>query len=172
MQKVSRGLLGLFILASLLYGCGEIVPIYSRIQKVPEYTLHFADQPVEFKISTDAPEPVLATRLELNLQIDQSTFKREKLPLMLILEGPSLSLEEFPIEIPVREGETWLGETNENQVDVNVTFDAIPYLELESPGKYSLKVFGNDDKEQQIFGVVKIGVRLYLHEAEEADDSE
>ncbi|MEZ4688608.1 MAG: hypothetical protein R3B47_21850 [Bacteroidia bacterium] len=172
MQKLSWVLLGLFFVASLLCSCGEIVPVYSRIQKVPEYTLHFADQPVEFKISTDAPEPVMATRLEINLQIDQSTFKRESLPLMLILEGPDLSLEEFPVTIPVREGDTWLGETNENQVDVNVTFEAIPYLELDSPAKYSLKVFGNDDKEQQIFGVVKIGLRLYLHEGEETTGSE
>lgn len=157
---------------SLLSGCGEIVPIYSRIQKVPKYTLHFSDQPVEFKISTDAPEPLLATRVELSLQIDQSTFKRENLPLMLILEGPDLSLVEYPVEIPIRDGETWLGETNENQVDVNITFEAIPYLEIDSPAKYSLKVFGNDDKEQQIFGVVKIGVRLYLFESEEASDSE
>ncbi|MFK7972094.1 MAG: hypothetical protein AB8F95_17125 [Bacteroidia bacterium] len=154
------------VLAFLLHSCGEVVPIYSKIEKVPEYTLHFADQPIEFIIKLDAPEPVVPTRLELTIECDKSTFNRETLPLMVILEGPDHDLVEYPIEVPIIENGEWLGEMDDNQVDVKIIYEAIDLLELESPAKYSLKVYGNDDKEEQIFGVIKLGVRLYLYDIE------
>ena len=128
------------LFAYLLGGCGEIVPIYSKIHKVPDLTLHFADQPVEFSIKTDAPEPVLQTRLELTVYCDKSTFKQESLPLMLILEGPDLDLQEFAVSVPVMKDGEWLGEMDDNQVDVRIVHDAIELLDLQSPGKYTLKV--------------------------------
>lgn len=146
------------------------MPIYSKTQKVPELTLHFADQPVVFTIKTDAPEEMIQSRLELTLQIDQSTFKRDELPLMLILEGPDLDLVEYEISVPIKLDGEWLGEMDDNQVDVQIVHEAIEFLELRSPAKYSLKVFANDDKEQQIFGVIKIGARLYLYDIEDEEE--
>lgn len=162
---------GLFgLVCALCVSCNEVVPIFVDSQDPPNGTIFYADQPLEFSIRTDAPASEIDTRVSITIVCDKTLFTREELPLMLIWEGPNIELKEVPISIPVRVGEKWLGNPAETDADQAIVFAEIPSLVLQTPTRYSLKIYGDDDKQEKIFGVMRVEVRLFENEQEEVDE--
>jgi len=94
-------------------------------------------------------------------------LERTDLPLNIVFENIK-NTEKFPLEfdkiiIPLKIEDKWQGKQEEYETDYTLTHVAIPSVKL-PPGKYRMKIYANDAKAEKIYGVVKIGARLYANE--------
>lgn len=88
---------------------------------------------------------------------------RNEIPIYMVLEDAKTNVQEFQTNIPIKSSGAWQGVPDENEIDYTITHTAIPSLTLEE-GTYSLKIYANDDKEEKIYGIVRIAARLYNRE--------
>ena len=124
-----------------------------------DYTLYYSDQPREFQIDISDQNSGQELRLELALTY-YTGLGRNEIPLYMVLEDEHTNVQEFQTDIPIKSEGAWQGVADENEIDYTVTHTAIPSIKLEK-GTYSLKLYANDDKEEKIYGVVRIAARLY-----------
>ncbi|TAE47657.1 MAG: hypothetical protein EAZ89_17255 [Bacteroidetes bacterium] len=87
-------------------------------------------------------------------------ISRNNLPLFLVIEDKEHNVQEFPTNIILKENNQYLGKVQDNEIDVVIIHLAVPDVTLKN-GAYSLKIYSNDDKDQKIFGVVQINVRMF-----------
>lgn len=151
--------LSLMILGS---GCSDIVPVWSGETVLKEQTLRYTEDPVEFVVDIDVADSIVSLRLELQITYYQG-IGREDLPLFLILEDAQHNIIEHTTDIQLKSENEWLGVQEKNEIDYTLLHNAIPDISLR-PGKYSLKIYANDQKNEQIFGIVKIVARFYRYE--------
>lgn len=169
----NRLLLSIFlglIVFGISSGCGDIVPVWSGEFKPDDQTLHFTEKPIEFEVIIDEEDSVVNLRLELQVTYYQG-IGRENLPLFLILEDPDHNVHEYQADILLRAENEWLGIQEKNEIDYTISHNAIPDISL-SPGKYSLKLFADDEKAEKIFGVLRIVARFYRYEDGPTDEDD
>ncbi|RMG27249.1 MAG: hypothetical protein D6730_07620 [Bacteroidetes bacterium] len=149
--------------ALLLAGCGDMIPIWRGEVTLDDYTIYHSVYPVEFEVDLSREQGAeLNTRLELVIRYYVG-IGRQNLPLFILIEDEENNIREFTVDIPLKSGEQWLGVPAENEIDYVLTHTAIPSLRLK-PGKYTLKMYANDELDEKIYGVVKIEARLFLLE--------
>lgn len=172
MQTTVKYILFFFIVLIGNSGCSDIVPVWTSSLKIPDMTLHYS-KPIEFsfQVSGEANK-ARAYYLELDLTY-YTPIGRNDLPLEIIIEN-TLDMEKFPQEfhpvIPLKADDKWLGKQEDYETDYTLTYVAIPSVKLK-PGSYKIKIFANDSKNEKIFGVVRVSVRLFENEAEEVPDT-
>lgn len=156
------------VLVLLLSSCTDIVPIWSATQNMQDLTLYYS-KPVEFNdIEIKVGEEKKPEDFYLELDITYYTpIGRTDLPLSIVFEN-TVNTEKFPFEfdkvlIPLKIEDKWQGKQEEYETDYTLTHIAVPSVKL-PPGKYRMKIYSNDAKSEKIYGVVKIGARLYINE--------
>jgi hypothetical protein len=171
MRRTSLLLLyaGLAVLGTSL-GCGDIVPVWSGEATLKGQTLHFTEGPLEFPVDIEVKDSIVNLRLELQVTYYQG-IGRDNLPLFLILEDKDHNIIENTTDIQLKAENEWLGIQEKNEIDYTITHNAIPDISL-APGKYSLKIYANDEKAEKIYGVVRIVARFYRYEDGLADEEE
>ena len=152
-----------FFLLVLLFGCGDMVPLWTQQQQLSgDYTL-YRNVACEFEMLFDHPQPELYARLELEVMYDVSSIGQDALPLALFVERKDSVSTNFPTEytlsVPLKKDGKWLGQASGNQVDNSLTFTAIESLPIKSNTPYALKVYANET--DAIYGIVRISARLF-----------
>jgi hypothetical protein len=123
------------------------------------YTLYHTDSPCE--LQADIPASKTPLSLELEVTYYYAGIGRADLPIYIALENQATKeFSEYKTNIPLNVDGQWLGVLEENGVDYSVTHIVAPAVTLPA-GKYTLKIYSDDDKTEKIFGVAKIIVRLY-----------
>lgn len=156
----------------LLTSCTDIVPVWSSTQKLADMTLYYS-KPVEFTdITITVGEEKKPKDFYLELDITYYTpIGRTDLPLNIVFENVK-NTEKFPYEfdkiiVPLKVEDKWQGKQEDYETDFTLTYIAIPSVKI-PPGTYRMKVYANDAKSEKIYGVVKIGARLYENEGGKA----
>jgi hypothetical protein len=162
MRRPRLFLLSAVLLLGTSLGCGDIVPVWSGEAALQEQTLYFTENPLEFPVDIDVKDSLVNLRLELQVTYYQG-IGRESLPLFLILEDKDHNIIEHTTDILLKVENEWLGIQEKNEIDYSITHNAIPDISL-LPGKYSLKIYANDEKAEKIYGVVRIIARFYRYE--------
>ncbi|MEM9933230.1 MAG: hypothetical protein AAF824_06450 [Bacteroidota bacterium] len=154
----------IFCLSFLLTipSCGDIVPVWRGEIILSDYTLYYSDLPREFEIEITDQNAGQELRLEMALTY-YTGLGRNEIPIYMVLEDAKTNVQEFQTNIPIKSSGAWQGVPDENEIDYTITHTAIPSLTLEE-GTYSLKIYANDDKEEKIYGIVRIAARLYNRE--------
>lgn len=145
-----------------LAGCGDITPVWKDMCKLNNSTLYYSE-PCEFTFEVTKGNPEFHGAIELAVTYYLG-ISRNNLPLFLVIEDKEHNVQEFPTNIILKENSQYLGKVQDNEIDVVIIHLAVPDVTLKN-GSYSLKIYSNDDKDQKIFGVVQINVRMF--EAEE-----
>lgn len=151
-------LLILLVLAET--GCGDIRPVWKGEKNLREkgFTLYFSE-PCEFSIDLNDLNAPLNARLELAITY-YVKISRTSLPLYLVLEDENHVRREFFTNVLIKDDGEWLGFPDEEGIDFTITHMAINELRLEK-GKYSLKIYSDDQDFEQIEGIVKVAARLF-----------
>ncbi|MEL6195048.1 MAG: hypothetical protein AAFR66_23525 [Bacteroidota bacterium] len=145
--------------------CGDLVPVWRGEIILSDYTLYYSDLPREFEIDISDQNAGQELRLELELTY-YTGLGRNELPIYMVLEDENTNVQEFQTDLVIKADGSWQGIPDENEIDYTITHTAIPSIILEN-GKYSLKLYANDDKEEKIYGIVRIAARLYNKEVPE-----
>lgn len=148
----------------VLSACADIKPVWMGGMNMEKqgYTLHYSEDPVEFKFDLKGIEANQELMLELVISYYVG-ISRSELPLFIVLENESHDLFEYTSEVILKEDDTWLGIPQQNEIDYSLTHIAIPELRL-NPGTYTLRIYANDEAQESIYGVVNIEARLYMRE--------
>lgn len=148
----------LLISLTLVWGCGEIRPLWKGEVKLENYEL-FYSEPCEFEV--DIRNLQGETRVMLELAITYYVgITRNNLPLFIVFEDQEHNVNEFTTNVVLKEEGEWLGFPEENEIDYTLTHIAIPEF-LVKPGLHTLKFYANDDSEEKVYGVVNIEARLF-----------
>ncbi len=156
-------LLYLSILLILIAGCEDIRPIWKgeRALKSQGYSLYFSE-PCEFKMNLDFPQESLLVLMELVISYDQK-IARSSIPLFLVLEDEDHQVSEFTTTVVIKKEGEWLGMPEENGLDYTISHVAIEEF-LVKKGRYSLKIYANDQQSEKVSGIVRLAARLYEQE--------
>lgn len=143
--------------------CGEIKPVWKDGMNMEKqgYTLHYSEDPIEFGLEIKGDE-----EREFLLELVVSYYvgiSRSELPLFIVLENQNHDLFEYTTEVILKEGDKWLGEPKQNEIDFSLTHIAIPELRLK-PGEYTLRIYANDEAQESVYGIVNVEARLYERE--------
>lgn len=148
---------------ALLASCTDAVPVWKGQVSIENLYLKY-NQPCEFEMDLGHLKDTLRSRMEIQLTYDPG-INRDELPIYIVFEDDSHNLVEYPSTIFLKENNRWIGEPEPNEVDISLTQIAIPDLMVE-PRKYHLKLYANDQDSAQIYGVVRVGLRLFEHEGD------
>ena len=142
-------------------GCADIRPIWVGQAELDTLTLYFSE-PVEFQIRFSHPEPEVNTALEFALTYDQS-INQSSIPLFMTLEDRETHrVTEYKADLLIKQDGQWLGYPVGNEVDYTVNQIVLKDLSLKPGQNYTLKIFANDEEEEEIYGIIRLGARLYL----------
>ncbi len=162
--RISMLLPSALILFGLLQGCGDIRPVWkgSMNMKKQGYTLHYSEDPVEFSLQIKDEQDDVDLMLEMVISYYVG-ISRDALPLFLVIEDSAHNVFEYNTEVILKEDGEWMGVPQQNEIDYSLTHIAIPELRLKA-GKYTLRIYANDEAQESVYGVVNVEVRLYERE--------
>ncbi len=165
--------IGFFPIAALsllivLPACQEAVPVWSAEKQIENLVLKF-NQPLEYRVDLTRLKDTVNTRMEMELIYDPG-IGRSDLPLFVVFEDDSHNIVEYPSIIHLKENNAWMGEPQPNEVDMALTQVAIPEMKL-LPRKYVLKIYANDQDSTQIYGVIRMGIRIFENKEEKKEEN-
>lgn len=157
-----------FLLVSLwlVMSCTRLTPTWSDTVSIPSETMYYR-KPLAFNTVTIAGEdPKKAQNYYLELDVTYYTqISRDSLPIDIYFEKVN-NAEDFPHEfkckIPLRINGEWQGKMEDYETDYTLTSIVIPQFAL-MPGKYIMKIYAADEKTEKIYGVVKVGARMFAY---------
>lgn len=126
------------------------------------YTLHYSEDPVEFSLQIKDEQDDVDLMLEMVISYYVG-ISRDALPLFLVIEDSAHNVFEYNTEVILKEDGEWMGVPQQNEIDYSLTHIAIPELRLKA-GKYTLRIYANDEAQESVYGVVNVEVRLYERE--------
>jgi|GEM_PF-3556730 len=159
MRKLSYFIIYALSVATLLTGCGDIVPVWVGEIILEDHTLYYTDLPRELDMVLESEEALMDLRLELEVTY-YAGMKRSQLPIFIAIEDGQNPAKIQSTKIKLKENGEWIGERHENEIDYILTHEAISSIKLK-PGKYKMKIYANDEEAEKIVGVIKIIARMY-----------
>ena len=141
--------------------CGDIRPLWKGEKKLDNYELYYSE-PCEFKVNLGMLQKEVNGMLELVITYYVG-ITRNNLPLFIVLEDEEHNVSEYTTNVLLKDEGEWMGLPEKNEIDYTLTHIAIPEIKIK-PGNYTMKFYANDDKEEKVYGIVKITARFYERE--------